>query len=89
MANGPQPVLPSPATRPTAAPVTVLPAEPPRPVSEVAAAPTPTEAEIWAELSTPEHVAHTHDEELRWRHRLRDLHILHPTRPTSTLMEAR
>ena len=37
-------------------------------------------AEIWADLSTPEHVGKAHDEELRWRNKLRDLVPLHPTR---------
>ncbi|MFO0822865.1 MAG: hypothetical protein U0792_07060 [Gemmataceae bacterium] len=31
--------------------------------------PTVSIAELWAELSTPEHAEKTHDEELRWRHR--------------------
>lgn len=41
-------------------------------------------AEIWAELSTPDHVEKDHDDEVRLRHRLRDLHILHPTKPAPT-----
>src|SRR5947209_3126147 len=34
-------------------------------------------AEIWAELSTPDHVERAHDEELRRRQRLRDWHLPH------------
>jgi hypothetical protein len=38
-------------------------------------------AEIWAELSTPDHVEKMHEEELRWRHKLRDIGAVHPGRP--------
>ncbi|MDB5306539.1 MAG: hypothetical protein JWO38_741 [Gemmataceae bacterium] len=38
-------------------------------------------AEIWAELSTPDHVEKTHEDEARWRQHLRDLHPVHPTHP--------
>jgi len=31
-------------------------------------------AEIWAELSTPDHVEKTHEEDARWRQRVRDFH---------------
>jgi hypothetical protein len=42
-------------------------------------------AEIWAELSTPEHVEKTHDEELRRRQRMLHWHTLHmyPGRPAA------
>jgi hypothetical protein len=53
-----------------------------------ASAPTPcgTEcgssvAEIWAQLSTPEHVEKAHDEELKWRQKLHNAATLHPSRP--------
>ena len=36
-------------------------------------------AEIWAELSTPEHVEKAHDDDARWRQRLKDLHAGRPT----------
>jgi hypothetical protein len=38
-------------------------------------------AEIWAELSTPEHVEKAHDEELRWRLKMHNAALLHPGRP--------
>ena len=38
------------------------------------------EAEIWAELSTPDHVEKAHEEDLRWRQRMRGLHPGHPDR---------
>lgn len=41
-------------------------------------------AEIWAELSTPEHVEKAHDDDARWRRRLKDLHAgrpIHTHRP--------
>jgi hypothetical protein len=44
----------------------------------------PSVAEIWAELSTPDHVEKAHDEELRWRHKLREMGTIHPGRPAST-----
>ena len=37
-------------------------------------------AEIWAHLSTPEHVEKVHDDELRWRQKLRELGVHHPGR---------
>lgn len=43
-------------------------------------------AEIWAELSTPEHVEKAVEDETRWRHRLKDLHMSnhnHPGRPAA------
>ena len=49
----------------------------------------PTTAEIWAELSTPEHVEKAHDDEIRRRQRMRDIHTLHPTKPTASLIDAR
>lgn len=63
------------------------PAEPPAvPRVDVAPEPRPVataedtalkEAEIWAELSTPEHVEKAHDEELRRRQRMHSWHTLH------------
>jgi hypothetical protein len=44
----------------------------------------PSVAEIWAELSTPDHVEKAHDEELRWRHKIREMGTIHPGRPAST-----
>jgi hypothetical protein len=44
----------------------------------------PSVAEIWAELSTPDHVEKAHEEELRWRHKLREMGSIHPGRPTQT-----
>ena len=38
-------------------------------------------AEIWAQLSTPEHVEKAHDEELKWRQKLHNAAMLHPGRP--------
>ena len=49
----------------------------------------PTTAEIWAELSTPEHVEKAHDDEFRRRQRMRDIHTLHPTKPTASLLDGR
>lgn len=40
---------------------------------------TARSAEIWAELSTPEHVEKAHDDDARWRQRLKDWHSGHPT----------
>jgi hypothetical protein len=37
-------------------------------------------AEIWAHLSTPEHVEKVHDDELKWKQKLRELGIHHPGR---------
>ena len=36
-------------------------------------------AEIWAELSTPDHVEKTHEIVTRWRQHVRDLHAAHPS----------
>jgi hypothetical protein len=44
----------------------------------------PSVAEIWAELSTPDHVEKTHEEELRWRQKLREMGTTHPGRPSPT-----
>jgi hypothetical protein len=41
-------------------------------------------AEIWAELSTPDHVEKTHEEELRWRQKLREMGAFHPGKPSPT-----
>jgi hypothetical protein len=38
-------------------------------------------AEIWADLSTPDHVGKAHDDEARWRQRLRDLQSTYPVHP--------
>jgi hypothetical protein len=38
-------------------------------------------AEIWANLSGTESVEKAHDEEMKWRHKLRDAGSLHPARP--------
>lgn len=74
-------------TAPTPPSTAALP-EPATPMrSVVASAPeqhAQTEAEIWAELSTPDHVEKDHHDELKWRHRMRDLHVLHPARPSPT-----
>jgi len=43
------------------------------------------EAEIWAELSTPDHVEKAHDDEARWRHMLRGLHATHLGRPQAPM----
>lgn len=40
--------------------------------------PQPSVAELWAQLSTPDHAEKTHDEELRWRQRLRDSAAMAP-----------
>jgi hypothetical protein len=44
----------------------------------------PSVAQIWAELSTPDHVEKAHEEELRWRHKLREMGAIHPGRPAAT-----
>ncbi len=44
----------------------------------------PSVAEIWAALSTPDHVEKAHDEELKWRHKLREIGTMHPGRPAPT-----
>lgn len=68
----PAPVVAAPAVHP--APVAIAP-EPREAESFTAAATAPdgTEchsvAEIWAQLSTPEHVEKAHDDEMRWRHK--------------------
>lgn len=41
----------------------------------------PSVAEIWADLSTPDHVEKAHDEEMRWRQKLREIGTIHPGRP--------
>ncbi|HJZ57536.1 MAG TPA: hypothetical protein VKE74_21380 [Gemmataceae bacterium] len=38
-------------------------------------------AELWAEMSTPDHVEKTVEEEAKWKQRLRDLQITYPGRP--------
>lgn len=37
-------------------------------------------AEIWANLSTPDHVERSHDEEMKWRQKLRDAGALQPVK---------
>lgn len=51
----------------------------------------PSVAEIWADLSTPDHVEKTHEEELRWRQKLREMGTMHPGRPlpTASINDAR
>ena len=70
----------------------VRPAVAPDPRPVVAAQPDEAAlktAEIWAELSTPDHVGRAHDEELRRRQRLRDWHLphalAHPGRPADEI----
>ncbi|MCE9564480.1 MAG: hypothetical protein K8U57_20775 [Planctomycetes bacterium] len=46
--------------------------------------PTHSIAELWAQMSTPEHVEKTHDEEMRWRHKHPTATALHPVRTNST-----
>jgi hypothetical protein len=77
----------APRPRPTET-ATLEAAPPPREAATVAIAATTAEpshsrsvAEIWADLSTPDHVEKTHDEELRWRHRMRDHGLHHAARP--------
>lgn len=71
-AAAPRPPEPRVVPRPEVAPE-------PRPV--VAADDTALkEAEIWAELSTPEHIEKAHDEELRRRQRIQSWHA-HPNHP--------
>jgi hypothetical protein len=52
---------------------------------------TPSVAEIWASLSTPDHMEKAHDDELRWRQKLRDLGVIHPGRaaPTASFNDPR
>jgi hypothetical protein len=46
-------------------------------------------AEIWADLSTPEHVEKARDDELRWRQRMRDLsHPHHVSAPAKAAVPA-
>ena len=50
-----------------------------------------TVAEIWAHLSTPDHVEKLHDDEQRWRQKLRDLGNPNPGRalPVSAINDSR
>jgi hypothetical protein len=41
-------------------------------------------AEIWADLSTTDHVERMHDDELRWRDKLRGIGGLNPARSVPT-----
>ena len=41
----------------------------------------PSVAEIWANLSTPEHIEKAHEEELRWRKKLQEMGPIHPIKP--------
>jgi hypothetical protein len=51
----------------------------------------PSVAEIWAELSTPDHLEKMHEEELRWRQKLREMGTVHPgrTAPTASINDHR
>jgi len=49
----------------------------------------PRAAEIWADLSTPDHLEKDHEDEFRLRNRLRDLQILHPAKPYAAGAEPR
>lgn len=54
----------------------LTPVAPPWPTTPAPPTDDPDEllvAEIWADLSTPDHVEKTHDEEVRWRQHLKDL----------------
>lgn len=59
--------------------------EPPTAVNATPAvcgdAATQSVAEMWAQLSTTEHVEKTHDEEMRWRHKFHGGSVLFPVRP--------
>ncbi|MBA4190990.1 MAG: hypothetical protein C0467_23640 [Planctomycetaceae bacterium] len=46
--------------------------------------PTQSVAELWAQLSTPDHVEKTHDEEMRWRHKHHNGAMQNPNRTIST-----
>ncbi|MBA4064156.1 MAG: hypothetical protein C0501_10670 [Isosphaera sp.] len=71
---------PVPTATPVAAPVPVVAVAPaPREVEE-AGGDEPSVAEVWAALSTPEHVEKTHDDEMRWRQKFRDAAAF-PARP--------
>lgn len=55
-------------------------------VAEVSDDSTRKAAELWAELSTPDHVEKTHEDEARLHQRFKSLHMNHPNhlpRPTS------
>ena len=73
---------------PPPAPAAPLPQEPAEQL-----APTPAvegnlrAAEIWAELSTPDHVEKDHGDEFRLRQKLRDLHSLHPTKTAAEVRD--
>lgn len=87
-AHTPPPVAP--VLAPAPAGVAVAPA-PPRDTVPAEDSPAPgacdstdmnlKAAEIWADLSTPDHVGKAHDDETRWRQRLRDLQTSYPVRP--------
>jgi len=55
-------------------------AEPDSPLAACAGEPCRSVAEIWADLSTPDHVGKVHDDELRWRDKLRGFGALHTIR---------
>jgi hypothetical protein len=44
----------------------------------------PSVAEIWAALSTPDHIEKDHEEELKWRQKIREIGGMHTGRPSST-----
>ena len=68
----------------------------PRPAAPVAAGSTfepddfDTVAEIWADLSTADQVEKLHDDEQKWRQKLRDANVLSGrAAPVSTTVEPR
>ena len=87
--SGPQPVAEAPAPPPAEmVPARQLASAPGTPVNAVkvdgvsataASDDKARRAEIWAELSTPDHVEKAHDDDARWRQRLKDWHTGHPT----------
>jgi len=48
-----------------------------------------TVAEIWADLSTPEHIEKHHDEEMKWRQKLRDANVTGRAVPVSAITDPR
>lgn len=86
-AEAPAVVSPLPAVLPPVESAPHRPPDAPAPVAAVAPAPRPVEAEppalraaeIWADLSTPEHVEKAREDDARFRQFLRDL----PSRPTA------
>lgn len=86
--NAPPATLPRQPTPRSQAPVAQAPSPRPRPDPAEAAPPTTVDpmhvmAEMWEEMSTPEHVGKVHDEELRWRQHLKEIQVTHPGRTTA------